>query len=135
MLGVYFLVGLVPAMANQVEDEAAIRKVMEKLFSTWNAKDLDVHFALIDESFVENDNEKGKAAHREYLEKLFSSEDYSQIKLGDEIDCVFVTPDVAIYRSYGLFLKSNQKWTGAWVFSKKTGNWLLSAAFGCNVEE
>jgi hypothetical protein len=88
----------------------------------------------IGEDFVMNDREKGKAAHREFLTQLWSSEGYSQIK-NEEVDLVFLTPDVAIYRINGLRLEWNQKLILAWIFSKKNGNWLLSAAFWQDVEE
>ena len=134
-VGICLLLTSVPAMADQAADEAAIRKVVKETFATWNAKDLEAHMALIDENFVENDLEKGKAAHRKRLEKLFSSEGYTQVKLGEEIDFVFVTPDLAIYRTHGEDLEPAMKWISAWILSKKSGNWLLSADFWWPVEE
>lgn len=132
-VGICLLIS-VPVMADQAADEGAVRKVAKKLNDTWNAKDLDAHFALIDKDFVMNDRKKGKAAHREFLTQFWSSEEYSQIK-NDEVDLVFVTPDVAIYRINGLRLEWNQKLILAWIFSKKSGNWLLSAAFWQDVEQ
>ena len=126
-VGACLLLTSVPALADQAADEAAIRKVVAKLRATWDAKDVEAHMALIDENFVMNDLRKGKAAHREWLKKLFSSEEYSKHEI-DEIDIIFVTPDVAIYRRSGLELKSNNKWTGHLIFSKKSGAWLLSAS-------
>ena len=133
-VGICLLLASVPAMADQAADEAAIRQAVKKLDATWNAKDLDAHVALIDENYVLNDRKKGKAAHREYLEKLWSSEDYSQYK-DEEIDLVFVTSDVAIYRMNSLELRTNEKSITAWIFSKKSGRWLLSAGFWWPVEE
>ena len=66
MAGVCLLIGTVTAVADQAADEAAIRETAKELNATWNPKDIDAHFALIDEDFVMNDRKKGKAAHREY---------------------------------------------------------------------
>jgi len=126
-VGVCLLVGTVPAIADQAADEAAIRKVMSELNATWNAKELDAHMALIDEDFFMNDGKRGKSTHREWLEKHFSSEDFSKHKI-KETDIIFLTPGVAIYRRSGLALKTNRKWTGHSIFTKKSGQWLLSAS-------
>ena len=133
-IGVGLLLSSIPAMADQTADEAAIRKAAKELNATWSEKDLDAHMALIDDNFVMNDVEKGKAAHRERLEQLWASEDYSQVKHSEQ-DVVFLTSDVAIYRINGLRVEWNRKVIIAWIFSKKGGNWLLSAAFWQDVEE
>ncbi len=129
MIGVCLCFLTSSAMANQAQDEATIRGLVKELFATWNAKDLDAHFALIDNDFVQNGLKKGKVAHREYLKKLFSGEEYTHGKLGDEIDIGFLTPEVAIYRAHGEDVEPSLKWEGAWFFSRKSGNWLLSAFF------
>ena len=135
-IGICLLFASVPAMADQAEDEAAIRKVVKELYATWNAKDLAPHFALLDEDFLHRDVlKKGKVAYREYLEKLFSSEEYTRVKQGEEIDFVFVTPDVAIFRNHAEDLEPALKFISAWVFTKKSGNWLLSAFFWWPIEE
>ncbi len=134
-IGICLLFASVPAMADQAEDEAAIRKVVKELYATWNAKDLAPHFALLDEDFLHRDVlKKGKVAYRNER-SCFQAKSTLRVKQGEEIDFVFVTPDVAIFRNHAEDLEPALKFTSAWVFTKKSGNWLLSAFFWWPIEE
>ena len=107
---------------------------MEQAFTAINKYDFKGWSSLLTEDYESWDGSiKGHAA----IEK-FQSERKSQFKLLDEIGIIFVTPDVAIYKSRGERtgradtdgkpLPTNQA-IYARVLVKRNDTWLLAASF------
>ena len=135
LVGVSLLLASVPAMADQAEDEAAVREAEEKYIVTWNAHDGKALCATHVES-VESwgGGWKGKAACEKYYGENFAGPWKNfQVKLSEEVGLVFVTPDVAIYKaryahSGGFDREGKALPAGnvlyARVYVKKNGKWL-----------
>ena len=133
--GVCLLFTSVPMMADQTEDEAAIRKAEEMCLAAHHSHDATALAATYDENA---ENWIGTIKGRAVIEKQYG-ENYAgplqnlKIKVLDEIGIVFVTPDVAIYKARyefsgmldeeGKALPTN-KVLYAKVFVKKNGKWL-----------
>jgi hypothetical protein len=144
-VGICLLIS-VPVMADQAEDEAAVRKVTEKRVAAFNAHDGKAYTADLDENY-ENwvGTIKGRAASEKNSGELFAGPwKNAKIELLDEIGIVFVTPDVAIYKcrysGSGIVDEDGKAvppyeflWAGVWV--KKNGKWLLTARFSRPIEE
>jgi len=137
-VGVCLLVS-VPAMADQAEDEAAIRKVVAAIDAAYNAHDTAALLPLVDDTVVIF----GRTMRDRREMQTFWSEAFAQSKNAkrrflEEIDIVFVTPDVAIYKSRGERtgradtdgkpLPTNQA-IYARVLVKRNDTWLLAASF------
>ncbi len=133
-----------PAMADQTEDEATIRKLVEQMNTAFNNHDAEGMAASWDEA-IENwrGNRKG-AASVEYYSDLFKQQPRIKSNLLEEVGIVFLTPDVAIFKALmdntGLVDKEGKprpqvKWLGAWVFVKKDGKWLNTTFFSRPTEE
>jgi uncharacterized protein (TIGR02246 family) len=129
------LVSVTPVMAGQsAEDEAAIKKVVERLYAALNEKDIKAAFALCDENFENYTGTlKGREANEKRWMPIFETRFKNvQYKPVEEIGIQFITPDVAIYKdSYdftgaldedGNTLPAS-KWSNAHVLLKKDGKW------------
>lgn len=131
--------------ADRAKDEAAIRQVVEQINTIHNRHHVEPLVALFDET-VENwtGSIRGRAAYEKAIAGLFAREaDRLQEEL-EEVGIVFVTDDVAIY-------KSRRQVTGevnsagnelppqtvnlARIFVKREEGWLLSAWFAMPVDE
>ena len=143
-IGVCLLFSAVPAMADQAEDEAAIRKVFEQINAAFNNHDAKGMFALADKSVESWDGSRKGAAHFEYYADMFKRMPSIKSNLLEGIGIIFVTPDVAIYKARrdntGLVDEDGKalpqlKWLGAWVMVKKNGKWLSAAFFSRPIEE
>jgi len=144
-IGVCLLFSSVPAMADQAEDEAAIRKVVEQLNAAFNNHDAKGMAALWETSLVESWNGSAKGAARvEYYADLFKRQPSIKSKRLEEIGIIFFTPDVAVYKALmdntGLVDEDGKplpqlKWLGAWVMVKRNGKWLSAAFFSRPIEE
>jgi uncharacterized protein (TIGR02246 family) len=144
LVGILFLVSF-PAIADQAQDEAAIREVVEQLFAAMEKHDAKAYAALCDEDFETWEGDiKGRAAMEEYISGIFSNAKDIQFKLLDEIGIVFVTSDFAIYKhtdevSGALDDDGNPvpayKRLSARVFVKKNGKWPFSTHFYRPMEE
>jgi len=129
------LVSAIPMIAGQsVEDEAAIRKVVEQLYAALNKKDIKAAFALCDENFENYPGTlKGREANEKAWEPIFATRFKDvQYKQFEEIGIQFITPNVAIYKdrydfSGALDKEGNTmpstKWSNAHVLLKKDGKW------------
>ena len=144
-VGVCLIVASIPAMAEQAEDEAAVRKATEQFMAAYNKHDVKAILALIDESC---DNWpgtwKGRAGLQKRYEETFEQSKDTQVQLLEEIRIVFVTPDVAIHKFYegytGEFDTDGKplppgKGLRAYVYVKKDGKWLRGAMFWRGVEQ
>ena len=145
-VGVCLLIGTSPAVADQADDEAAVRKVTEKLLAAWNAHDGKAVISVVHENY-ENwmGTIKGRAASEKDNEELLAGPwKNAQFELLDEIGIVFVTPEVAIYKgrysNSGIVDEDGETvppakflWAGVWL--KKGGNWLLATNFSRTMEE
>jgi uncharacterized protein (TIGR02246 family) len=144
-LGVCLLFSSVPATADQAEDEAAIRKVVEHIYAALQKHDAKAYTALCSENFETWEGEaRGRAAIEKHLSDVFTNAKDIQYKLLEEIGIVFVAPDVAIYKERheitgsldadGKPVPPGKRLT-ARVFVKKNGKWLFSANFARPIEE
>jgi uncharacterized protein (TIGR02246 family) len=138
--GICSLLFSLSAMADQAEDEAAIRKVVAAIEAAYNAHDPSALLPLLDDTVVI----LGRTMRDKREAETFWSEAFAQSKNAkrqflEEIDIVFVTPDVAIYKSRyertgradanGKALPPNQA-IAARVLVKRDDTWLLAASFG-----
>ena len=146
MVGVCLLFAPAPAMADQAEDEAAIREASEKIVAAFNAHDAAACAALYDQK-IESLQGSGRAEHEKLVADNFQRNKavkYSLMKPSDEIGITFVTPDVAIHK----LLREITGWLDAdgkplpplkqvhaRVFVKRDGKWLLAAYFSAPVTE
>jgi uncharacterized protein (TIGR02246 family) len=133
--GVCLLFAAVPVMADQAEDEAAIRQAREKRIAAYNTQNAK----LVGETIVEDvedwaGNLKGKDAGIKALVMLFESawKDLRITQL-EEIGIQFITPDVAVFKSrqvYSGILDETGKTAPsmevlfAEIYVKKNGKWL-----------
>ena len=143
-IGVCLLFSSVPAMADQSEDEAAIRKVREQTNAAFNSHDAEGMAALRDPSAESWNSDIKGAAWVEHYADLFKRQPNIKAHCLEEIGIVFVTSDVAIYKARmdntGLVdeegkLLPQLKWLGAWVMVKKNSKWLVAAFFSRPIEE
>jgi uncharacterized protein (TIGR02246 family) len=142
---VAFLASVAPAVADQAEDEKAIREASEKVMAAFNAHDAKAQTPLFDEKIEAwNGTGKGRAEHEKGYVEYFQNRPKIGMKHLDEIGIVFITPDVAIH-------KLRREMTGrvdadgkplpdvkhlhARVFVKRNGKWLLAAYFSTPTEE
>ncbi len=144
-VGVCLLFSAVPAVADQAEDAAAIRKLMEQMDVVYNKHDAKAYAALFDEISENWDgSEKGRAAQEKGLAEFFKNQKTGQYTAGDEIGLIFVTPDVAIFKEYGEvsgFVDENgkpyppTKNLYALVVVKRNGKWLVAAELSRPIPE
>jgi uncharacterized protein (TIGR02246 family) len=130
---------------DRADDEAAIRKVVEQVNTIHNRHDVKALVALFDET-VEDwaGRTKGREAMEKNLTALFDREkNRIQEEIG-EIGIVFVTPDVAIYKSSRVTTGTvdadgnplpPHKVMFARVLVKREGRWYLAAWFGTPMTE
>jgi uncharacterized protein (TIGR02246 family) len=135
LLGAFLLLSSGPAMADQAEDAAAIRKVREKRIATYNTKNL----ALVEETIAEDAEDwlgeaKGRDAGKRAIAELFEGR-WKNLRITqlEEIGIIFVTPDVAIFKSRqeysGMVDEEGRAITAyqalfAEVYVKRDGKWL-----------
>lgn len=144
-IAVALLVTVVPVTAQNAADEAAILKLVEQEFATFNKHDAKALAALFTE---DNENwtgrQKGRAGQEKGFLENFERQKDIQWNLLDEISLVFVTPDVAIYKAHSedigrvdkeRKLLPPRKLLSAWVCVKKNGKWLEAAYFERPIEE
>ena len=144
LVGVCLLLASVPAMADQAEDEAAIRKMQQQIMAAHAKQDAKAIAALMDEDFQNWDGTvKGRAAEEKQRRENFERQKV-QAKILDEIGIVFVTPEVAIYKFRVEITGSLDadgkplpplKMLYASVCVKKNDKWLRAAVFNRPVEE
>jgi len=134
-----------PASTVRAEDEASIRKVMGRLEAAYNNHDAGAFAALYPED-CENweGTRKGRQAYEDYFSERFKRLKNIQVKLLEEIDIVFVTASVAIYRARHEVTGSVDEDGNrrppyeiieANVLVKKSGRWLISTSFSRRIEE
>ena len=97
-VGICLLIS-VPVMADQAEDEAAVRETVKQVYATANKHDVEAYLATATED-VENwvGSLKGKAAFEKYFTETWERQKDMHAKFLDEIGIIFVTPEVAIYK-------------------------------------
>ena len=143
-LGALLVTGAVAA-TDRTNDETAIREVVEQVNTIHNRHEVEPLVALFDET-VENwtGSIRGRAAYEEAITGLFEREGNRLQEEVEEVGIVFVTDDVAIY-------KSRRQVTGevdsagndlppqtvnlARIFVKRDEGWLLAAWFAMPVDE
>ncbi len=135
----------VPLMADQAEDEAAIRDVVSQLFAAMKDHDAKAYAALCAENFEDwEGNTKGRAAMEKQIADHFANMKDIQYKLLDEIGIVSVTPDVAIFKHTDEVTNSLDtdgktrppyKRLSARVFVKTNSKWLFATHFYRTIEE
>ena len=145
LVGVCLLLTSVPAMADQAADEAAIRKLIEQdneAFNKHDAKAMAVACAKNYESW--NGKRKGPAAFEKMMAEYFANQKDVQAKELEVIGIIFLTPDVAIYKSRKQYTNRldadgkplpTGKILAASVFVKENGKWLWAADFDRTIEE
>jgi ketosteroid isomerase-like protein len=129
----------VPAVADQAEDEVAIRKVIKAIISTGNDRDAVAMMAYCDPVYETPDGRrKGIDEVTAGYVRLFDRSKEFHIEQLEEIGIVFVTPDVAIYkdrrRITGYIERDGsprppQTRLTAWVMVKRNDSWLCAAFF------
>jgi uncharacterized protein (TIGR02246 family) len=132
-------------LADQAEDEAAIREAVKQSFAAYNAHDAKAFVALRTEDY-ENwvGTTKGREARAKDLTGTFERQKSIRAKQLEEIGIIFVTPDVAIYKQRievtgsvdgdGKPLPPARSLAaGVWV--KQGGRWLESTFFSRPIEE
>ena len=143
-IGVCLLFCSVPAMVDQAEDKAAVRKVLEQINAAFNNHDAKGMFALVDESSESWDGSRKWTAGAEYYADMFKRQPSIKSKRLGEIGIIFVTPDVAVYKAFmdntGLVDEDGKplpqlKWLGAWVMVKRNGKWLSAGFFSRPIGE
>ena len=133
------------AAADRAKDEAAIRKVVEQVNTIHNRHEVEPLVALFDET-VENwtGTTRGRAAYEKAIAGLFEREGHRLQKEVEEVGIVFVTDDVAIYKSRRQVIGEidsagkelpPQTVNLARIFVKRDDRWLLSAWFAMPVTE
>ena len=139
-IGVCLLFSSAPAMADQSEDEAAIRKVFEQITVAFNGHDAEGIAAHWDPSLESWDgSRRGAAQFLEFYSDLFKRQPHIKGR-SEEIGIVFLTPDCAVYKSRientDLVGKDGElqpqlrwKWLGAWAMVRKDNRWLVAAWF------
>ena len=133
------------AVFDQAAEEEAIRKVIQEGISAHNNHDAKGVVVFLDEVYENLDgSRKGPGAFEEtYAEQFNRAKDLKYQEL-QYVRTVFVTPDVAIYKSVGEF--SGQvdedgnnlppsKVTRIHLVVKRNGNWLRAARFNIPIEE
>jgi len=131
------------AADDRTEDEAAIRDVVEQINTIHNRHEVEPLVALFDET-AENwtGSIRGRTAYEQAITGLFDQEPNRLQEELEEVGIVFVTDDVAIY-------KSRRQVTGevdsagkqlppqtvnlARIFVKREDGWFLSAWFAMPV--
>jgi uncharacterized protein (TIGR02246 family) len=147
MVIVALLASITPVMAGQsAEDEAAIKKVVEKLYAALNKKDIKAAFALCDENFEDYSGTlKGREANEKRWTPIFETRFKNvQYKPVEEIGVQFITPNVAIYKDRYDFsgvldedgnTRPPSKWSNAHVLVKKEGKWMYATMIQWAQEE
>jgi uncharacterized protein (TIGR02246 family) len=125
-------------------DEAAVRKVVEQVNTIHNRHDVKALVGLFDETVEDWAGlTKGREAMEKNLTDLFSREKNRRQEELEEIGIVFVTPDVAIYKSKRVTtgtvdaegnLLPPEKVMFARVMVKREGRWYLAAWFGAPLQ-
>jgi ketosteroid isomerase-like protein len=130
---------------DQAEEDAALRNALETTRTAYNKHDVKAYAAMCDDIIESWDGSvKGRAAWEKMVSENLERQKDRQNKQLEEIGIIFVTPEVAIY-------KSRDEWTGdvdaegnplppskglvARVFVKRNGNWLYAANFQRPIEE
>ena len=132
-------------MADQSEDEAAIRQVALQILDGYSTGTPGTVVELFAEDWENWEGTiKGRAAWEEYATELLQRRKGVKFKQLEEIGIVFVTSDVAIYKqivemSGGIDedgkLRQPAKILYAVVYVKKGGKWLQSSYFGRPIVE
>ncbi len=131
---------------DQAAEEAAVRKRQETSAAAWNAHDAKAIAAMRVENFENwEGTTKGRAAYEKGVEESFAGPLKNfHSKMLEEIGIVFVTPDVAIYKSRyengGMLDEAGTalhptKALVADVYVKKNGKWMYAASFSRPMEE
>jgi hypothetical protein len=133
------------AAADQTKDEAAIRKVVEQVNTIHNRYEVKPLVALFDETVEDwTGATRGRAAYEKAIAGLFEREKGRLQKEVEEVGIVFVTDDVAIYKSRRQVIGTvdsmgkvlpPQTENLARIFVKREGRWFLSAWFQMPVAE
>jgi ketosteroid isomerase-like protein len=120
-------------------DKVAIRDVWKQVVVLFNNHDAKGLAALFDPVFERwEGNVKGPAEEQKALGDYFEQQKEIQYKQLEEIGLIFITPKVAIYKTYGEVLKeldaeeneqSPSKIVEAWVFVKRNGQWKIASYF------
>jgi ketosteroid isomerase-like protein len=121
---------------DQSEDEATIRKIMNKSIDAMTNHDIKAHLSTITEEYEvwsgrkkHEDREKGLA---EYWQRQKSIR-YTIVKVNS---INFITPDAAIFNARVESASQVKKdgtpapdaeWQGVWILTKKNGKWLIAA--------
>jgi ketosteroid isomerase-like protein len=129
----------------QVAEEAAIRSSISEMIVELNNHDVEGVVARADESAETWEGDlKGKEAFRKMWTDIWGHHKDLQYQLRDEIGIVFVTNDVAIYKTYvdvtGILDEDGNpqpllRRLFAWILLKKNGRWLWTTWFNRTIEE
>jgi len=133
------------AAADRAKDEAAIRKVVEQVNTIHNRHEVEPLVALFDETVEDwTGATRGRAAYEKAIAGLFEREGHRLQKEVEEVGIVFVTDDVAIYKSRRQVMGEidsagkelpPQTVNLARIFVKRDNRWLLSAWFAMPVTQ
>ncbi len=136
-VGVCLLFAAVPVVAQNAADEAAIREANEQRIAIWNAKkDAKAYLVFFDEDCTNGFNGNPCAAEIRESGEFSEQDKNARIKILEQGDVVFITPDVAIYRYTSEISgrvdadgkpRPPGKSQNAVVYAKKDGKWLLAA--------
>ncbi len=99
VVGVCLLLTSVPATADQAADEAAIRKLRAQAIEAWNTKNIEILEDIYAEDAWVEEGSKVSAVLKAAPTMFGGEWKNFHIEQLKEIGIVFVTPDVAIFRS------------------------------------
>jgi hypothetical protein len=137
--GVFLFLSSEPAVADQGADIAAIRQVRERRIATYNTKDVKIFEDTVVEDHESWSGVKGRASLIRRTAALFENQ-WKDIVIEqlEEIGIIFVTPDVAIFKSRQRYIGTLDEAGGvippmdvlfAEVYLKRNGRWLAHSWF------
>jgi hypothetical protein len=83
---------------DQAAEEAAIREATSLTIDTDDKRDIETHLSVYADPFIGLQAKLDRAAHTKIHTDIWAREKDFHLKLLDEIDVVFLSPDVAIHR-------------------------------------
>jgi uncharacterized protein (TIGR02246 family) len=116
-----------------------VRATFSEIISAFNAHDAERWASVMDPSFVNWPGDvRGADEERRFIAAYFGRQRGTQYQQLDEIGLVLLTPEVALYRTYGEVrnavdtngqVQPPSRILEAWLFRKRGDNWRVAAYF------
>ena len=144
-VGACLLFAVMPVLADQAADEAAIREATKQAIETINKGDVKAHVALYTDPFEVFGSTNSLATHaKNHTNWIESDKDLQRhTKMLDEVAIVFLAPDIAIHQYRAEFTGgrddddkpiATEKTFVARVYARKDGKWMTRAYFATPIE-